>query len=266
MPRACRTPCLRQALAEAIPSSAEREEIMRLRAELKRVEQGHNILKKVVAIFSQPPHSLAFISSPSKLRLLSQCGCSAAYSTSAPLAIISAWTGQTARPRLGNRRPPPLFRAMPTATARRLQAELRAKGHAVGRYALRSWLRRHNLRALSTRPHRPRTTVADSAAVVAENMLLGQPAPSVPNRVWVEDITYLPLVGGRWCYLATWRDTCSRRVVGWHLGQQMPTDLVLTALICRLTFARASRCTSGVISTGAKHNLASYPTQTRSIG
>lgn len=151
-------------------------------------------------------------------------------------------------------------------STRRLRAELRAKGHAVGRYALRSRLRRHNLRALSTRPHRPRTTVADSAAVVAENLLLGQHAPSVPNRVWVEDITYLPLVGGRWCYLATWRDTCSRRVVGWHLGQQMPTDLVLTALICRLTFARASRCTSGVISTGAKHNLASYPAQTRSIG
>jgi transposase InsO family protein len=46
----------------------------------------------------------------------------------------------------------------------------------------------------------------------------------------VGDITYLPLVGGRWCYLATWRDACSRRVVGWHLAAQMPTELVLTAL------------------------------------
>jgi putative transposase len=46
--------------------------------------------------------------------------------------------------------------------------------------------------------------------------------------VW--DITYLPLAGGRWCYLATWRYTCSRRVVGWHLDQQMPTELLLTAL------------------------------------
>ncbi|MFD1874819.1 DDE-type integrase/transposase/recombinase [Hymenobacter bucti] len=44
------------------------------------------------------------------------------------------------------------------------------------------------------------------------------------------DITYLPLVGGRWCFLATWRDTCSRRAVGWHLDQQMPTELVLTGL------------------------------------
>ncbi|WP_354586392.1 IS3 family transposase [Hymenobacter sp. UYCo722] len=58
---------------------------------------------------------------------------------------------------------------------RRLRAELRAEGHAVGRYALRTWLHRNGLRALSTRPQRPRTTVPDQAAVVAENRLLGQP-------------------------------------------------------------------------------------------
>ncbi|AMR25520.1 hypothetical protein A0257_22790 (plasmid) [Hymenobacter psoromatis] len=106
---------------------------------------------------------------------------------------------------------------------RRLRAELQAEGHAVGRYALRTWLHRNGLRALSTRPHRPRTTVADPAAVVAENRLLSQLAPTAPDQVWVGDITYLPLVGGHWCYLATWRDTCSRRVVGWHLAAQMPT-------------------------------------------
>ena len=124
---------------------------------------------------------------------------------------------------------------------RRLRAELRAEGHAVGRYALRTWLRATGLRALSTRPQRPRTTVADPAACVAENRLLGQPAPTAPDRVWVGDITYLPLAGGRWCYLATWRDACSRRVVGWHLAAHMPTELVLTALEQALTLRQPAR-------------------------
>ena len=101
---------------------------------------------------------------------------------------------------------------------RRLRAKLRAEGYAVERFALRSWLHRHGLQTLSTRLQRPRTTVAEPAAIVAENRLLGQPAPTASDQVWVGDITYLPLVGGRWCYLATWRDTCSRRVVGWHLA------------------------------------------------
>ncbi|MGI4824382.1 MAG: DDE-type integrase/transposase/recombinase [Janthinobacterium lividum] len=77
--------------------------------------------------------------------------------------------------------------------------------------------------------------MVDPEAVVTENLLLNRPAPTAPNQVWVGDITYLPLVGGRWCYLATWRDTYSRRVVGWHLDQQMPTELVLTALEQALT-------------------------------
>ena len=78
-------------------------------------------------------------------------------------------------------------------------------------------------------------TVADPAVVVAENRLLGQPAPTTPDQVWVGDSTHLPLVGGRWCYLATWRDACSRRVVGWHLAAQMPTERVLLALEQALT-------------------------------
>jgi transposase InsO family protein len=118
---------------------------------------------------------------------------------------------------------------------RRLRAELAAEGYPVGRYALRHWLRREGLQALSSRPQRPRTTVADPAAVVAENYLLHRPDPTAPDQVWVGDITYLPLQNGTWCYLATWRDACSRRVVGWHLSQQMPTELVLTALEQALT-------------------------------
>ena len=47
----------RPALEQAVPSSAERDEIKRPRAELKRVEMERDMLKKVVTIFSQPPQS-----------------------------------------------------------------------------------------------------------------------------------------------------------------------------------------------------------------
>ncbi|MCC3153802.1 hypothetical protein Q3A66_12810 [Hymenobacter sp. BT770] len=41
---------------------------------------------------------------------------------------------------------------------------------------LRTWLRRHWLRALSTRPQRPRTTVADPAGGRGHRILLAGPA------------------------------------------------------------------------------------------
>ena len=47
----------RRALEQAVPSSTGRDEIKRLRAELKRVEMERDMLKKVVTIFSQPPQS-----------------------------------------------------------------------------------------------------------------------------------------------------------------------------------------------------------------
>ena len=47
----------RQALEQAVPSSAGRAEINQLRAELRRVEMERDILKKAVTIFSQTPQS-----------------------------------------------------------------------------------------------------------------------------------------------------------------------------------------------------------------
>ena len=107
---------------------------------------------------------------------------------------------------------------------------LRAERYAVGRYALRSWLRRYGLRALSTRPQRPRTTVADPAAVVAENLLLGQHASTAPTQVWIGDSTYLPLMLSG--HLAQYRFAARG---GLAPRPAMPTELVLTALEQALT-------------------------------
>ena len=80
---------------------------------------------------------------------------------------------------------------------RRLQVELRELRHRVGRQALRTGLRRHGRKALQPKSFVPRTTDSIHGQRCAPNLLLDQPKPTPANRVWVSDITYLPLASRR---------------------------------------------------------------------
>jgi transposase InsO family protein len=50
------------------------------------------------------------------------------------------------------------------------------------------------------------------------------------NQVWLGDITFMPLAGARFAYLALLMDLYSRRIVGWELDEHMTEALVLAAL------------------------------------
>ena len=123
---------------------------------------------------------------------------------------------------------------------RRPRAEVQARGHAVGRWRIRRVLQAYGLRAQHPRSFVPRTTDSDPAVRAAPNRLLGRPAPTAPNQVWVGDITYLPRQGGGWLYLAVWLDRCSRKIVGWDVRDTMPEDLVSEALRRALRVRRPS--------------------------
>ena len=112
--------------------------------------------------------------------------------------------------------------------SRRISAELIATGVKAGRYRVRSLMRKQNLRAIQSRRFTPRTTVSDNRR--ASPNLLKDATPTEPRAVLVGDITYLPLFGGKWCYLASWQDKVSKRVVGWKVGMRMTDDLVIEAL------------------------------------
>lgn len=89
-------------------------------------------------------------------------------------------------------------------------------------------MRQQGLRAIQPRSFVPRTTVSDNRR--ASPNLLTSISPNEPKAVLVGDITYLPLLGGKWCYLASWQDKVSKRVAGWSISDRMTEDLVIGAL------------------------------------
>lgn len=112
--------------------------------------------------------------------------------------------------------------------SRRIAAELKAEGVKVGRGRVRSIMNEHGLKAIQPRRFVPRTTLADNRR--ASPNLLKEAITASPKLALVGDITYLPLTGGKFCYLASWQDRVSKKVVGWKLSDRMTDDLVIDAL------------------------------------
>jgi len=114
--------------------------------------------------------------------------------------------------------------------SRRLVVELEELNEPIGRHRVRSLMREQDLKAIQPRSFVPRTTDSRHGKWVCDNLLLNQPLPLAPNRVWVGDITYLPLVNSKWAYLATWMDLYSRMLVGWQVNDNMEEELIISAL------------------------------------
>ena len=113
---------------------------------------------------------------------------------------------------------------------RRLQVALRRKGHRVGRHRLRGAMRRRGRRALQPKAFTPRPTDSTHGLRCAPNRLLDQAKPTQANRVWVSNVTYVPLANGEWAYRCAFQDVASKQVVGWQVGATMPEELVTRAL------------------------------------
>lgn len=114
--------------------------------------------------------------------------------------------------------------------ARRISAELVASGIEVGRRLAGSLMKAQALAAIRPKRFIPRTTDSKHGLGYATNLLKdGQNAPTGKGEVIVGDITYLPLRGGKFCYLATFQDTLTRRIVGWQVSANMTGGLVMEA-------------------------------------
>jgi putative transposase len=114
--------------------------------------------------------------------------------------------------------------------ARRIAFELNVRGHRCGVDRVAKLLKIQGLRALQPQSYKPRTTNSQHTLGYNPNLLLRSSPPAQLNRVWVADITYLPLKDGGFAYLASLMDLCSRRIVGWNLDDHMTDELVSDAL------------------------------------
>ncbi len=114
--------------------------------------------------------------------------------------------------------------------ARRIVRELSKSGTCCGTRRVARLMREMGLKAIQPKSFRPRTTDSRHRLGYSPNLLLDSPLPCGVNRVWVGDITYIPLNGNGFLYLAMLMDLCSRRIVGWELQANMKEPLVLAAL------------------------------------
>ncbi len=109
--------------------------------------------------------------------------------------------------------------------SRRLAHELK-----MGRFLVRRLMREMDLIAIQPKRFRPRTTDSRHSGLISPNLLKEAALPLKAGEQIVGDITYLPLGGGGFCYLATFQDRLTKRLVGWSIDDSMTAELVVKAL------------------------------------
>ena len=86
------------------------------------------------------------------------------------------------------------------------------------------------LEAIQPKSFKPRTTQSKHTLGYSPNLLLNLVEPSTPHRLWVGDITYLPVTEIGFGYLAVLMDRFTRLIVGWSVRRDMTEFLVLDTL------------------------------------
>jgi len=110
----------------------------------------------------------------------------------------------------------------------RIQAELAAIGHHVGRDHIARLRKRMGLRCIQHRKFKA-TTNSNHDLPVVPNLLAQAFRIATPGLVWGTDITYIPTNEG-WLYLAGVKDFGSREIVGFAMDSRMTKDLAKAAL------------------------------------
>jgi putative transposase len=111
---------------------------------------------------------------------------------------------------------------------RRIAAELARRGRPTGPELVRKLMRAADLHPKQKKAYK-RTTVQDTDAAPAPDLVRRDFTAEVPGRRLVGDITYIR-VGSTFGYLATVIDCFSKAVIGWAFDSHMRASLPIRAL------------------------------------
>jgi putative transposase len=112
--------------------------------------------------------------------------------------------------------------------ARKLWKAARRAGHDVGRDQVARHMRAAGIAGVR-RGKRVRTTKPDPAAARHPDLVKRDFTATVPNQLWVTDLTYVPTWSGV-AYVCFIVDVYSRMIVGWRVASHMRTTMVLDAI------------------------------------
>jgi putative transposase len=115
----------------------------------------------------------------------------------------------------------------PTYGYRRLTAMMRRLGWTVNGKRVRRWM--EELQLTGAPPKRTTRTTNSNHAFPRYPNLVKDLEISMPDQVWVADITYIRL-HREFVYLAVLMDVFTRCLRGWHLGRSLDQGLTLAAL------------------------------------
>lgn len=119
-------------------------------------------------------------------------------------------------------------RTRETYGVKRLRSELVDQGIQITAYRVRVLRKKLNLRCKQKRKFKV-TTHSRHNLPVASNILEREFSVSIPNKVWLSDITYISTDEG--ClYLAGIKDLFNGELVGYAMNERMTKDLVMQAL------------------------------------
>ncbi|WP_422098433.1 IS3 family transposase [Variovorax sp.] len=208
-----------------------KSEILRLRAQMRRVEEERDLLKKSRAVRCQGARvKYRFMNEHRhEYPLAMMCGV-----LQVARAGFYAWLQCPVSDRAkDDTRLLELIRHSYAAShgvygARRVLGDLREAGESCGLHRVERPMQRHKIKAI--RGCKKLRAIAGRPSIIAPNHLQREFTVDVPNKVWVTDITYIRTWQG-WLYLAVVLDLYARKVVGWSMKPTLGRELALDALL-----------------------------------